>query len=265
VDLVQSRQALGLAMGLSGDAIDRMPAPGDALPSPVEGWALTAETRSALGDRGVVGRGDLAASRAEIQAAEVLVRAAQRDLEPRLDLQLSLGYSGLEEGEGAETLITPLGGRVGGPDVAVMVDFEWPIQNRAFLGRLARERALLERARIAVSDLERTVRAEIAAAADSLTLEVRAYAAAKVSVALHEQTVLNQRRRLRSELTTAIDVLITEERLTGALLSALATEYRYALGVTRLRFATASLIPASGSLDALDATRLSHPPEPGKE
>ena len=265
VQLVGARQSLGLAMGLNHDKIDALPAPKDALPRPSNSWSMSTDWRDRLGEQGVAYRADLAASKADIKAAQVLVRAAERDIEPRLDLQLTFGYSGLEEGEGAETLITPIAGRIGGPDVGLLLDFAWPIQNRALRGRLARERALLERAEIAVDELERTVRAEIAAAADSLNLELSAYAAAQASVALHEESVLNQRRRLRSELTTAIDVLITEERLTGARLAALASTHRYAQGLTRLRFASASLLPSEGAPEALGEARLNQPPEPGQD
>ena len=263
IAVVRARQALGLAMGLSNADIITLAPPGDVLPDPDPNWRLPPDARDGLVERGMQARADLAASRVELQAAERTVHVADRATEPRLDLQLTLGYSGLEEATGAENLVTPLGGSIGGPDVSVALNFEWPVQNRAYEGRLARQRALLERARLAQEELERTIRSEIAAGAESLDLEIRAHNAAKASVALHKETVANQRRRLRSELSTAIDVLITEERLTGALLSALSSELRHARALANLHFAAASLLPEEGA-DALDLKGLTQPPRTTK-
>ena len=261
IAVVRARQALGLAMGLKDSAIPTLGPPGDDLPSPDPDWRLAPEGRAMLVERGVDARADLGAAQTELKAAQRTVHVADRSKEPRLDLQLTLGYSGLDESTTAENLITPLGGSIGGPDVSVALNFEWPVQNRAFEGALARQRALLERAQLAQDELERTIRAEIAAGAETLDLQIRAYKAAKASVALHKQTVINQRRRLRSELSTAIDVLVTEERLTGALLSELSSELRHAQALANLHFAAASILP-KGGVDALGLDGLTQPPSP---
>jgi outer membrane protein TolC len=261
IAVVRARQALGLAMGLKDTAIRTLAPPGDVFPRPDPDWRLAPEARDRLVEQGMHARADLGAARVELEAAKRTVHVADRAQEPRLDLQLTFGYSGFDESTGAENLVTPIGGSIGGPDVGVALNFEWPIQNRTYEGRATRQRALLERARLAQEELARTIRTEIAAGAESLDLEIRAYQAVTASVALHEQTVVNQRRRLRSELSTAIDVLITEERLTGALLSALASEQRHAQALANLHFAAASLLPAEG-INALGIEGLTQPPKP---
>ena len=47
-----------------------------------------------------------------------------------------------------------------------------------------------------------------------------------------------------------------------ALLAALASAHRYAQGVTRLRFASASLLPRKGDVSSLEAESLKRPPQP---
>src|SRR5262249_31695277 len=98
--LVTAQQNLALAMGLRHDEITVLPTAVGPLPD----WSgksapeLTSELIHNFVERALKGRADLIAATFRVQAARQLLPAARNQTLPQLNLNLTAGYNGLQQG-----------------------------------------------------------------------------------------------------------------------------------------------------------------------
>ena len=116
---------------------------GDAHFSPAGSWHDDITT-----DTGVLvlrrARPDLEAARQELVAARDLLAGYRGESRPRLDLNLTLGYQGLEAGDELGRLVSPFYSDLGGMHTRLEVTYGFPLRNR-LAGGLAQQSAAQER------------------------------------------------------------------------------------------------------------------------
>lgn len=233
----EAQQALALAMG-DADADDIGP-PSDGLPAV---RPLTLLDERALVALALERRTDLHAADRRYRAAVRMVRARRADLRPALDLVVDAAYSALSEGAAETYQYLPLGiGATRGNRVGVSLQI-----NRLGSGaaRAASRRAAAERDRLRIlhDDAARRIRAEVAFAVVRLRSSAAEVSQTRAAVALYEEAVENERRRLRLSMGTLFDVQMMEERLINARVETVRSEVRYARALGQLRAATGTLL-----------------------
>ncbi|HEX6745979.1 MAG TPA: TolC family protein [Longimicrobium sp.] len=258
-ELVEARSTLGLVMGLEGDAISTLALPATPLPSITRGAG--AET-GALVRQALERRADLAAARQAVRAAGVLADAAQAGTRPRLDLQLSVGYTGAVPGEAWSSLVTPFYRDLNTWSASLEVSWQAALGNSAAAGGAAQSRALQRQGQVAAEELERRIRAGVAVAAEALRHGQEEMERADEAVALSRTSVENEERKFQLGMSTLFDVIQAEDQLTGALLSRISTQQRYAAARARLAFETGALVRDAGGRAAADASPLAESPSP---
>ena len=87
---------------------------------------------------------------------------------------------------------------------------------------------------IARDDLARNVRTQVLSALDALRYSAATVEAARKAEAYYELALQDERDKLRAGLSTVIDVVLTEERLTQAQLSRVQSELNYAVALAQL-------------------------------
>jgi outer membrane protein TolC len=258
-----ARQALGLAMGLGWSQIERLPPPGDSLAEVTEEARPAAAQAAVLVNQAPERRADLLAAMAQVKSAGVLSYAARRAREPRLDLQVDLGYGGLSDSNDATALITPLGDHVLGVNFLTGLSFQFPLQNNAARGALLQQEAAQKQLALLEGNLHRQVQVAVAFALTSLHKAVAAQSSAQAAVAAYRDAVLNERKRVRAGLSTLFDVIQLETRLNNADQTALSARATVATALAQLRFESGTLISSSGQSVALDLATLTTVPGAG--
>ena len=253
--LFAARYNLGLAAGLPLDRIaimgspeDDFPAAPDALPAPVlDTPALTA---LAL-DR----RHDLAAARRQELAAQELIVSTRDSLKPRVDLSANLGFSGLSEGDNFSRYFKPLFKQVEGGNVSFSLSYQWPLLNNAALGQAVKAEATRQQAALQTGEVARQIGGRVLVAAEVLRRSVDRLKISREAVALFESAVEDERARLGLGLSTVLDLLLTEDRLTQSQLDNLDAQSNFARAVAQMRFETGTML-ADKAEPAVDATTL---------
>jgi outer membrane protein len=243
-----ARYELGLAMGLDG----RAPPDWHAVEGfpPAQQLALAPAAAQA---RALEARRDLAAAIELVAAARELVIGAERNTLPALDLAVSVGYSGALDDDGVSPFFASAARNVPGVNAGASLTLELPVQNDAARAERDLRGAELRSAEIARDDLARQVRTQAASALAEVELSADALAAAGRAVALLAQAVSDERDKLREGLSTVIDVVLTEERLTQAELTRTNHELRHALARARLQLELGAL-PGDAAALGPDAT-----------
>ncbi|HEU0298438.1 MAG TPA: TolC family protein, partial [Longimicrobium sp.] len=238
--LITARQQLGRAMGIAPDAVRTLPPPSTAFPAgPGEGGALPDE--GALVEAALRARPDLESARQELVAARDLLAGYRGEARPRLDLELTLGYQGLEAGDELGRLVSPFYSDLGGMHTRLEVTYGFPLRNR-LAGGLAQQSAAQERqAALAYAELRRQVALDVAAALETLQLSAQGLDQFGEAARLHQAAVESENRRYQLGTSTIFDIINAEDGLTSATLAEIDARVRYAAALARLRYETGTL------------------------
>lgn len=222
--------ALHLAMGLDRkDSAEWHPT--DGFPEP----GMPAASVDSLMQRALQGRFDVQAARKSALAAAALQRGAEHNTLPRLDLTLSVGYTGGQARDGVGPFVGALGRNVQGPNAGAALRLELPVENSAQLGERMRAAAQRTAAETVLFDLARTMRSNVAAAHDELRFAVASLREAVQAEQLYDMALNDERYKLRAGLSTVIDVVLTEDLLTQATRARIATQLDVGVALARLR------------------------------
>lgn len=262
--LFEARQGLGLAMGLQGDEITRLPLPSEDFPAVPEAGRVARGQESLFIGTALERRGDLAAARLRVEAADILLGAARNGLKPRVDLQLQAGYKGLAEGDGFSRFFSPLYDNTSGLDAGAALVFSFPPRNRAAQGRLARNMALSEQARTAAWDTERQIASALAVAVSNLATAAERVGIAAETTRLFYEAVDDEGEKVRQGIGTVIDLIFTQDSLTQAQIDEVQARLAYANAVARLRFETGTLVSGDPAAREIDEAALTTTPQPGR-
>jgi outer membrane protein TolC len=194
-----------------------------------------------LAERAITVREDLQAAEATVRSAAAAERGADHNTLPRLDLTASVGYTGATDRDGFGRYFDALGRNVGGVTATGGLNLEVPLDNSAARGiaqQASAQRVIAETAR---ADLARNLRTNVFAAYDDLRAQVQSLEAAKEAEAAYAQALDDERSKLQAGLSTVLDVVLTEDLLTGATRARIGTELELARALARLRLELGSL------------------------
>jgi outer membrane protein len=203
-------------------------------------------------------RGDLAAADLRLRAAEVRMEAARNELTPRLDLEVSGGYTGQSSGLGT---LGEVHHNLPGVDVAVGLSFQLPVEQRGARGRAGQAAAALEQRRIVHQDLGRQIQIGVVAAFEAVRNSLLGLRESVEAVRLMEQTVEAEKRKFQLGSSTLFAVNQAEESLTSALLEKIDRQRDHAVSLANLRFETGTIVAGGADDIPIIATRLTSLPE----
>lgn len=239
----EARRVLARLLGLPAENMRAIGTPQDDFPVYQD---VDAELREAELVRDALAlRADLEAGRYREQAAHYRLSAARNNLKPQVDLNLSVGYTGLAEGASAPRVDRSLE-LAAGPSLGASVSVQWPWENAAARGVQRVAGADYDSASIRRRDLEDAVAIAIPVAVAALRRAVGQGRAGEEAVRRYETTLKNERTKRRLGNATVIDVINVEDRLNNALLANVALRQDYANAVARLRFELGRLVRRDG-------------------
>ncbi len=252
----EARVQLGILMGLDGPAILLLGVPATDFPQPGDTRLGTPASVRRLSALALERRPDVAAQRVSARAWDLRLSQAQHAEQPRLDLELSLGYRGYAQGSTYEHLVSPLYRNVPGVNATVQLRYAGAASNSLARGRALQEDAGAQQQRLALRDVVRQVETQVFVAAHGVDRSAEALSDAEEAVGLYRASVENEQRKLRLGMNTLFDVLTSEDALTNALLAAINNRRVYATALVSLRLATGTLARLVGDQATVDATSL---------
>jgi outer membrane protein TolC len=247
---VVARQTLLNAQLSLADAIGLRVERAEDLPNATDGWPAlpsTAElgeiSTASLFERALEGRRDLAATRLDLDSADVLAQAARADLMIETDLSLKVAYRGFD---GQDTLfggwLDALFGRYPGPSGALTFSFGWPFKNNAARGEYAQARALVYQAAIETTDLERVINNNIDSLTGSLLEAIQEIEDRTASSEYYAQLVASELQRFEIGESGVVDMIYTEQEQISQLLSLNAARRNLASLLSQLRYEAGALV-----------------------
>lgn len=244
--LFAARQDLGREIGLDRIEIAALPLPGDPFPSVRPDRVPPVAEADRFVAEALRRRADLAAAREREEALDILARAAENALKPRLDLLFTPSYSGLAEGRDAADFFSPLYRNVPGLSSSLSFSLLWPTTNNQARGALLQAEASQRQSGLVIELLTKGIGADVPAALDAVGRNALQLAKAREAVLLFERAVVNEEKKLRAGSSTLLDLISQRDRLTAAQQTMVSAELALALSLLELRFQTGTLLGEAG-------------------
>ena len=263
-NLLDARQNLALAMGLSADEITSFPMPTEGLPE----WlgeappAVTPALMQSFVAQAMSHRADLMAADKTSLASQVLIPSFKNQLRPQLNLNLNIGYSGLLEGKDYFRIFGSPFRNVYGPNAVGSLSYSFAPKNDVARGELMQVQGSYRQAVIQRGDLARTIASNVASAMVDLSSSVARLRKERDAVSSYRLALDTEREKFSMGLNSLIDVLTMEDRLTAALSNELSAHLSYALAIENLRLATGTIIEPDKLTQTLRRETFSTPPFP---
>ncbi len=240
--LYKARQNLGLVMGLTLDDILKIQFPLDNFPQ-IENTIDSIGTEILI-KKALQNRADFLASKNTQKSTQVLWEAAISNTHPQIDLDFKLGYTGLDEGKNPDQLFTAFSTNRTGANISTILKFTLP--TKSFYGAALQQNAQYQQSVIRSKDLSRTIRSEVMVAINDLKQSAHQLTKSQEAITLYRTAVRNEEQKLQQGLSTIIELLFTEDRLTNALLNMTSAQLNYANAIANVRFQTGTLLTIRG-------------------
>lgn len=240
----QAQQNLALALGLPAGKLMTPPLPEESFPlPPAEAPSWRFQGQPAL-ERSLNRRADYQSALKAQEAAEILLAAARNNVKPQLDLNVEVGYAGLDEGSQFRRFFSSLDTRnYAGPNALATLRLNFPLANNAARGLLLQRDAAHQQSHIRSQDLARNISSGILVAFNELEQTIEELKKAHEAAGYYREAVDNEREKLRIGTSSVIDVITTADRLSNALVNEISAQSRYAASLARVRFETGLLVP----------------------
>lgn len=258
--LTQAQHELGLAMGIPFKEIDPLPLPSDFFPKISDRPYPEMTQKDSLIKAALQQRGDLDSLKLQEKGSKILLTSAKNGLLHKLDLNLSGGYSGLEEGTGASSFVDSLEENVSGFDAKAGFTYEWPFANDAARGIYLQSKATFEQNKIRTYDLARTISSRVSVAISALKRNSIELANSIKAYQYYATSVKNEKEKLYLGMSTIIDVINFEDKLLSTKLNHISAHQRYAIALAQLRFETGTLINDEEDKHSIDMASITTVP-----
>lgn len=195
-------------------------------------------------DAAVLRRADVVAATERVRASDTQLHAAEREVRPRFDLILGMGYTGATQGRGLNDFFSPLGHTPAGMNVSVQLKYQSSLKRAGARASVLEIDALHEQDLISLGDARRLAALGAASAREALVRAREGLAIGDSAVTLSALAVENVRRKFQLGATTLLDVLAAEDVLTAALIAQVAARQGYAAARVNVAFETGVLAGA---------------------
>jgi len=254
--LYKSRQALAVSMGLTPREMAEAPNPADLFPEVVSVDRLEAVNIQSHIAAALRQRGDYLGAQTDIETAVILLRQAQNQIKPRLDLGLSAGYAGLSEETNASRYYRSLGNKLQGVNYLLSLNLELPIQNNAAKGTLALRKSQARVYELTLKGLENQIASDTLVAFEGLRAAVSEYQLAEQAETAYRKAVEFENQKYRSGSSTLTAVIDVEGRYLNARTTRIEVLRKYATALAHFRFVTGSLLDHREGAERFDLSRL---------
>ncbi len=238
----QARTNFALTLGVPPEQFNSLPQPSDEIPDAlIPANFDNNSNRDAWRKAAIANRMDLQAAKLRQEAAGFIVKKSERDLNPQVDLNLNVGYQGLDEGNKFDNMMNAFGTNVEGVNWSTGLEFRYPIGNQTAEGILDSSKANYRQAELSVYQKTREIDAGVDVNVGYVNRYVQAIAKAEQAVKDYKDALAAWKKTPLTDPSAILGMLQTEAQYTEGLLTVLNIRTEYAKLVADIRFKTGLL------------------------
>jgi outer membrane protein len=192
----------------------------------------------------LVNRKDLKSIELDLESREVQLKFYENLKKPQLDFKLFANYGGENFGNGLSQLLNSISNYYGRTTtVGIGLNFNFDLNNNFAKGNFKQNDYFYKDKEIEVNDFKRNLIANVTIACNNYSISKKAMLKAKESLDYHKIVFENEDTKFKNGMTTLLNLVILQERLTFAELEYINSQLIYCLAIINLRFETGSINP----------------------
>ncbi|MFZ4931649.1 TolC family protein [Chryseobacterium sp. Mn2064] len=241
--LYEARVNLGRVIGLSNEESLQLDIPVNEFPAITESEYRTGLDRAAFIRIAMERRSDIKAVETISDALEMQYKLAENNTKPQLDLTGFVFYGGAIAGNGIDKLFSSFTNNEGrNMGAGAKLTFTFPLNNNLAKGNSAKSLVSLNDQKVSNENLQRNIQLNISNAINKLDNSVIALQRAKEALDSYTEAFNSEQIKLQAGLTTILNVILFQERLTTSELEYLQAYQQFAVAIISLRHETGTLI-----------------------
>jgi len=238
-----AKLAMGGIIGLSETDSKTIEKPLDVFPKLSRDFIERDDHLEALTTLAISNRTDINATEYSIEGLKAQLHAAKNATLPQLDISAFYTVGGAAIGGGLENYFNAFGNRQGRNNVrGIGLNFTFPLNNNSAKANLALNKIAISDQEIALANLKRTISINVSIAHNNLIRSVAVVEKAEEYLANSKEVFNNEQVRFQNGLTTLLNLILFQERLTFAQLEVVNARQQLAVAITNLRFETGTII-----------------------
>lgn len=246
--LYATQQNLGRSVGLTAVESERIGQPVNDFPKLEDlNLAISLEQLIEIAHQH---RTDLKSLKKSLEIAAVSLEVAENNMKPQLDATAFVGYGGVDIGNGINRVITPLFQNQGrNYQAGVGISYLFPLNNNQAEANLLENELLYNDQQVLIRDQIRNIELNVSIAYNNYRNSVEALQKSKQSLDYYTEVFENEQVKFQSGLTTLLNLILFQERLTFAQLNYVQNQQQFATAISNLRFETGTLLPQNQGVE----------------
>lgn len=242
-NLYNAKLNLGRVIGLSEQESAMLDVPVNDFPSVSESGFGNSVDKEALINMALDKRADIKAVAKVAEAIKLEVDIAHNNLRPQLDLSGFVFYGSASVGNGLENTFNSFsnyhGRNIGG---GARLTFNFPLNNNLAKGNYAKAVVASNDQAVTNENLKRNISLNINTDINNLNSSVIILNKAEQALTFYKEAFKNEQEKFQTGLTTLLNVILFQERLTASELDYLQAQQIFANQIVTLRHDTGTLI-----------------------
>ncbi|MBU2974982.1 TolC family protein [Zobellia sp. B3R18] len=247
-NLYTSRVNLGRAVGISEEESVIIGDPTSDFPIISQSNYSEEQGTSQFIKQARLKRPDIKALQNTSKGLELQLSAAKNNMLPQLDLTGYYTYGGAATGGGLEQYFNAFDNRQGRNNtVGLGVTFSLPINNNLAKANLSISKIALADQKITYDNLLRNIDMNVSVAVNNLHNRVLVLEKSKKTLEYYQKVFENEQTKFQNGLTTLLNLILFQERLTFAHLDYLTAQQQFAVAIINLRYETGTVVSIDGN------------------
>ncbi|UZO82172.1 TolC family protein [Aquimarina sp. ERC-38] len=245
-----SKINLGRAVGLNETESEALSIPLNTFPEISTSGVDGALLKDKLLEQALINRNDLQAFQKEKEALMKQVRLAANNRNPELNLTGFVSYGGTNFGNGIDRAFSAITNKDGSNyTVGVRLNLSLPILNQTARGTYLQQKTALDNQEIATDNLERNISLNVNIAVTNVENSASILKKAKETLTYSQEVFTNEQIKFKNGLTTLLNLILFQERLTFAQLEYQQAQLQFAVAIANLRYETGTLVAFTDSVN----------------
>ncbi|MFK8007120.1 MAG: TolC family protein, partial [Saprospiraceae bacterium] len=187
-------------------------------------------------------RADLKAINKSLEALGVYLDVANNNLKPQLDLTGIVSYGGQDIGNGVDRFFTAIGQQQGrNYQVGVGLKYLFPIQNNSAEANQLNNQLQYNDQEILLKNQIRNIELNVSIAFNNFLNSIEAVKKSEQALIYYEEVFKNEQFKFQNGLTTILNLILFQERLTFAHLDYIQNQQQFAIAISNLRYETGTI------------------------
>lgn len=245
--LHNARQNLGRQIGYDENMSNQLGIPLDDFPELIlEDVNINPEDLIQIA---IQNRADLKSQWKSSDLTDIGVEIAKDGLKPKLDLTGFVNYSGKDAGNNIDKLISPLFQSPGrNINSGISFNFSLPVRNRQAEANYINRKLIREDQQIIIDNQIRIIESNVNIAYNNLMGSISSLEKAKETYSFSKTVFENEEIKFKNGLTTLLNLILLQERLTFAQLDLIQSKLSLAISLATLRHETGTLVSSTNNI-----------------